>query len=55
MTPAAKTATAFRKTANPRRTTLTRLADATGLVTAQAPEYRGALPIRTANPRRTQL
>ncbi|WP_199810025.1 hypothetical protein [Streptomyces sp. NRRL F-5126] len=55
MTPAAKTATDFRKTANPRRTTLAHLADATGLVTAQVREYRGALPLRTANPRRTQL
>ncbi|WP_329174285.1 hypothetical protein [Streptomyces sp. NBC_01477] len=46
-------------TANPRRTTLAHLKDATGLVAAPAEppaesEVR-ALPQRTANPRRTVL
>ncbi|WP_329455458.1 hypothetical protein [Streptomyces sp. NBC_01497] len=50
-----KTTMIFRKTANPKRTTLAHLADATHLVTAEAPEYALTVPNRTANPRRTQL
>jgi hypothetical protein len=50
-----KTTMIFRKTANPKRTTLAHLADATHLVTTEAVEHPVALPNRTANPRRTQL
>jgi hypothetical protein len=50
-----KTTMIFRKTANPKRTTLAHLADATHLVIAEAAEHPVTLPNRTANPKRTQL
>ncbi|MFJ2650574.1 hypothetical protein ACIO1C_28105 [Streptomyces sp. NPDC087420] len=50
-----KTTMLFRNTANPRRTTLAHLKDATGLVPTERPEHPVTLPNRTANPRRTIL
>ncbi|MFI0897824.1 hypothetical protein [Streptomyces sp. NPDC020983] len=56
-----KTTLTFRRIANPRRTTLAHLKDAselTSAVTSVAPEVPAAarpLPARTANPRRTVL
>jgi hypothetical protein len=50
-----KTTMIFRKTANPKRTTLAHLADATTLVSAEAAEHPVGLPNRTANPKRTRL
>ncbi|MCA1217946.1 hypothetical protein [Streptomyces sp. 8L] len=50
-----KTTMIFRKTANPKRTTLAHLADAAHLVRTEATEHPLTLPNRTANPRRTQL
>ncbi|MCF3964393.1 hypothetical protein [Streptomyces fuscigenes] len=50
-----KTTMIFRKTANPKRTTLAHLADATHLVVAEAVEHPLALPASTANPKRTRL
>ncbi|WP_175499966.1 MULTISPECIES: hypothetical protein [unclassified Streptomyces] len=41
--------------ANPRRTTLAHLADASGLGRGTAPEHAAELPASTANPRRTVL
>ncbi len=49
------TASMFRSTANPRRTTLVHLEDAADLVTAERPEHPVDLPAETANPRRTIL
>ncbi len=49
------TMTMFRSTANPRRTTLAHLEDATDLQTAERPEHPVELPSETANPRRTIL
>lgn len=49
------TTTAFRPTANPRRTTLVHVKDA-GVPQAPAPaEHTTELPAQTANPRRTVL
>ncbi|MEE4540817.1 hypothetical protein V2S66_02390 [Streptomyces sp. V4-01] len=58
-----KTTLMFRQIANPRRTTLAHLADASELTAARIPADGGtdaaavaeALPQRTANPRRTVL
>lgn len=47
--------TMFRSTANPRRTTLVHLDDATELRAAERPEHPVDLPSETANPRRTIL
>lgn len=47
--------TTNRKTANPRRTTLAHLKDATTLRTPERPEHAVDLPTQTANPRRTIL
>ncbi|WP_200302620.1 hypothetical protein [Streptomyces adelaidensis] len=49
-----KTTTMFRTIANPRRTTLTHLADAEDLRTPEQ-EHSVDLPSQTANPRRTIL
>ncbi|MCP9957144.1 MULTISPECIES: hypothetical protein [Streptomyces] len=49
-----KTTTA-RSIANPRRTTLAHLEDATGLEPGLLPEPTAELPAVTANPRRTVL
>ncbi len=45
----------FRNIANPRRTTLAHVEDATGLGTPEQPEHTVDLPTQTANPRRTIL
>ncbi|MEV0320656.1 hypothetical protein ACIBKX_29105 [Streptomyces sp. NPDC050658] len=46
----------FRNIANPRRTTLAHLADATGVQAApEQPEHALELPTQTANPKRTVL
>lgn len=45
----------FRTTANPRRTTLAHLEDATDLQVPDRPEHSVDLPAQTANPRRTVL
>jgi hypothetical protein len=45
----------FRNIANPRRTTLAHLEDATALETPEQPEHTVDLPTQTANPRRTIL
>ncbi|MBO0655229.1 MULTISPECIES: hypothetical protein [Streptomyces] len=52
-----KTTMPSRKTANPRRTTLAHLKDATALLGAsvERPEHAVELPGATANPRRTVL
>jgi hypothetical protein len=50
-----KTTMMFRRTANPKRTTLANLADADELIRPEGPEHPATLPARTANPRRTQL
>jgi hypothetical protein len=58
-----KTTMMFRQIANPRRTTLAHLKDASGLgagesaaeISAGLGTGDGALPTRTANPRRTVL
>ncbi|MFF7362650.1 hypothetical protein [Streptomyces sp. NPDC008125] len=50
--------TQSRKLANPRRTTLAHLTDASTPSSpelSERPEYTTALPTRTANPRRTVL
>ncbi|MEU4210704.1 hypothetical protein AB0F13_12055 [Streptomyces sp. NPDC026206] len=44
-----------RKTANPRRTTLTHLKDAETLRRSEALQHAAELPAVTANPRRTVL
>ncbi|MEU9402522.1 hypothetical protein [Streptomyces sp. SID4985] len=50
-----KTTQMFQKTANPRRTTLAHLEDATELWAPEPQEHTGELPASTANPRRTIL
>jgi hypothetical protein len=54
-----KTTLMFRQIANPRRTTLAHLTDASELTAVEVPEGTVAaaeeLPPRTANPRRTVL
>lgn len=50
-----KTTTLFRHIANPRRTTLAHLPDATPLEGPERPEHVTTLPTATANPRRTIL
>jgi hypothetical protein len=50
-----KTTMVFRRTANPKRTTLANLSDAGELVRAERPEYPLAPPTPAANPRRTRL
>ncbi|MFD5558846.1 hypothetical protein ACFWIA_34110 [Streptomyces sp. NPDC127068] len=50
-----KTTMPSRTTANPRRTTLAHLEDASGLGPAEAPTHSLDLPTQTANPRRTIL
>ncbi|GFH35535.1 hypothetical protein [Streptomyces pacificus] len=47
--------TTIRNIANPRRTTLAHLDDAGELQPEARPEPSPALPVRTANPRRTTL
>ncbi|MGX2994300.1 hypothetical protein JNUCC64_08385 [Streptomyces sp. JNUCC 64] len=47
--------TTQRTTANPRRTTLAHLEDATGLAPFEARTHSVDLPAQTANPRRTIL
>ncbi|MGW7196490.1 hypothetical protein [Streptomyces chryseus] len=49
------TASMFRSTANPRRTTLVHLADAAELREPERPQHAVELPSETANPRRTIL
>lgn len=50
-----KTTMGFRRTANPKRTTLVNVADTGDLVRAERREYPLAPPAPTANPRRTRL
>lgn len=49
------TTTAFRPTANPRRTTLVHLKVTDGPQAPQPAEHTADLPAQTANPRRTVL
>ncbi|MFD6422494.1 hypothetical protein [Streptomyces sp. NPDC060198] len=47
--------TQSRSLANPRRTTLAHLPDASSLRAPERPEHTATLPTQTANPRRTIL